>query len=255
MAIRSYSEIRDQIDRDLADLTLPDARKYLIEQLAELRFEVNRVKEYQRTLLAALRARDILVREHPHTEQPRPAVSIDLDLRDVVDAADGFHDVEWDEDVALRWTGPGHDTVIRAWLDRSIPTLFEIELVSYGDKRNRGTVALSVDGAPVAIKEIRDKRLRSDQLPVIGASLYTEIGIHVPWLTGPAASAEHDARANRQPGGGRHGRRSRTSRAGDGDERIRGIAVSRMRFLSLTDAQTRRVPGAGEIDLNATNDR
>lgn len=228
MAIRSYSEIRDQIDQDLADLTSPDARKYLIEHLAELRFELNHLKEYQRTLLAALRARDIVLREHHPGAVPMPAATLDLDLRDVLDTTDGFYDLEWREAVAFRWTGPDHDTVIRAWLDRSIPMLFEVELVSYGDERNQGAVALSVDGAPVAIREIGDKQLRSDPLPVVDGSLFTEVAIHVPWLTGPAG---YDAAPARQPGS-RRGRRSRAPRAGNGDERIRGIAVSRMRFLS-----------------------
>jgi hypothetical protein len=231
MTTPTYSEIRDQINRELVDLTLPDARKYLIEHLAELKFELNRLKEHQRILLAALRARDILVREVHHSQLLMPADSIELDLRDVLDTADGFYDVEWDDDVAFRWTGPGRDTVIRAWLDRSLPMLFEIGLVSYGDQRNRGAVALSVDGVPVAIKESGDKLLRSDPLPVVRGSLFTEVGIHVPWLTGPAAAVEHGTGADERPAGGRRGSRSRAPRAASRDERIRGIAISRMRFL------------------------
>jgi hypothetical protein len=234
MSIRSYSEIRDQIGRELGDLTAPAAREAVIEHLTELTFELSRIKEQQRTLLAALRARDILLRDHEETGTAGPAGPIELDPRDALDTADGLYDIEWDNEIAYRWTGPGHDTLFRVWLDRALPVVCEIALLSYGDGRNRSAVGLTVDGVPVAIEEAGDKLLRSASFPVVGGSLYSEIGIHVPWLTG--AAALEDGAAEGRPGGGRRGRRPRAARgaAADGaaDGRVRGIAFTRMRFLA-----------------------
>jgi hypothetical protein len=234
MSNRSYSDIRDQIVREFADLTEADATKAVIEHLSALTFEVNRVKEQQRVLLSALRARDILVRVRDQGEIVAPAGPLELDPRDALDAADGLYDIEWDKEVAYRWTGPGHDTLIRVWLDRAMPISCEIGVRSYGDERNRGAVALTVDGVPVAIAERGDALLRSDPIPVLSGSLYSEFGIHVPWLTGGVASGNG---AGESP---KRGRRSRSRRGGaadadgGGDARVRGIAITRMRFLSPT---------------------
>jgi hypothetical protein len=237
MSIRSYSDIRDQIGRECTDLTTVAARECVIEHLSLLTFELDRIKEQQRTLLAALRARDILVRDREQTEIVAPAGSIDLDPRDALDAADGLYDIEWDNEVAYRWTGPGRDTLVRVWLDRAMPILCEIAVLSYGDERNRGAIGLTVDGVPVGIAESGDKLLHSDPFPVLAGSLYSEVGIHVRWLTGAVAS--RDGVGGSRPGGPRV-RRSRVNRRGApvadgaGDKRVRGIAISRIRFLSPT---------------------
>jgi hypothetical protein len=234
MSNRSYSDIRDQIGRELADLIEPAAKKAVIEHLSLLTFELDRVKEQQRVLLAALRARDILVRARDQGEIVVPAGPIELDPRDALDAADGLYDIEWDKEVAYRWTGPGRDTLIRVWLDRAMPISCEIGVLSYGDERNRGAIALTVDGVPVAITEHSDTLLRSDPFPVLSRSLYSEVGVHVPWLTGAVAPGDG---AGKSP---KRGRRSRASRGGvpdadgGGDARVRGIAITRMRFLSPT---------------------
>jgi hypothetical protein len=234
MSSPSYGEIREQIRHELGDLAPAEARECLVERLTELRFELNRLKEDQRTLLVALRARDIVMREQwpPNVV---PVGSIDLDPRDALDAADGFHDMEWDQEVAFRWTGPSHDTLVRVWLDRAIPILLEIALLSYGDERNRGAVTLTVDGVPLPIREINNTLLRSDPFPVAAASLYTEVGIHVPWLTG-GKSTILDGHAAEGRSSAARSRRSRATRTGSnavsGDQRICGIAITRMRFLS-----------------------
>jgi hypothetical protein len=234
MSVRSYSDIRYQIARELDDLTAPAAREAVIEHLTELTFELSRIKEQQRTLLAALRARDILLRENSQTGAIASAGPIELDPRDALDAADGLYNIEWDSEIAYRWTGPGRDTLIRVWLDRAIPIVCEIALRCYGDARNKGAIALTVDGAPVAIEEVGDNLLRSDSFPIAGGSLYSAIRIHVPWLTG-AAAPEDDA-AGARSSGGRRNRRPRAPRNGTadgvGNERVRGIAVTRIRFLS-----------------------
>ena len=104
---------------------------------------------------------------------------------------------------------------------------------------NRGAIALTVavDGVPVAIAECGDKLLRSDPFPVVSGSLYSEVGIHVPWLTG--AVSPGDGAGESRPDG-RRSRRLRANRSGApdadgaGDARSRGIAISRIRFLSPT---------------------
>jgi hypothetical protein len=238
MSNPSYSDIRDRIGREFADLTEAAAREAVIEHLSLLTFELNRIKEHQRALLAAVRARDILVRDRNQTEIIAPAGSIDLDPRDALDAAAGLYDIEWDNEVAYRWTGPSHDTLIRVWLDRALPVVCEIAVRSYGDERNRGAIALTVDGVPVAIAERGDKLLRSDPFALLSGSLYTELGIHVPWLTGAVTTG--NGAGESRTGGGRRGRRSRTDRSGassaddGGDARVRGIAISHLQFLSPT---------------------
>jgi hypothetical protein len=237
MSIRSYSDIRDQIERELADLTAKAGREAVIEHLSVLTFELNRIKRQQRTLLAALRARDVLVRNREQTEIGAAAGSIDLDARDALDVADGLYDIEWDKEVAYRWTGPGRDTLIRVWLDRAMPISCEIGVLSYGDERNRGAIHLTVDGVPVATAERGDKLLRSEPFPVVNGSLYSEVGIHVPWLTGAVSPGNG---ANESRPGGKQNRRLRVNRVGPpgaggaGNARLRGIAISRIRFLAPT---------------------
>jgi hypothetical protein len=229
MSNRSYSDIRQQIAGEFVDLTEAATREAVIEHLSLLTFELNRVKQQQRTLLAALRARDILVRDREHGEIVAAAEPIDLDPRDALDVVGGLYDIEWDKEVAYRWTGPDRDTLIRVWLDRAMPIACEIAVHSYGDERNRGAVALTVDGVPVSIAERGEKLLRSEPFPVLSGSLYTEVGVHVPWLIGAAAPGN---------GAGASRRRSRANRSGtpeaDGGARVRGIAISRIRFLSAT---------------------
>ena len=203
----------------------------MVEHLVDLTFEVDRLKQYQKTLLAALRARDIVVHEGAGNGVVAPAAAIDLDPRDALDTADGLFDIEWQKEVAFRWTGPGRDSLIRVWLDRTIPVVFEITLFSYGDARNRGAVALTVDGTPVALRETGDLLLRSDPFPCLAGSLLTEVGIHVPWLTGGGQAAAPEALR----GKGRAGRgRSSPARSQPEDQRVRGVAISRLRFLPQT---------------------
>lgn len=233
MVAPSYSDIRDRIGRQLDDLTSADAKAALIEHLVELTFEVDRLKQYQNTLLAALRARDIIVHDGERTGVVTPAGLIDLDPRDALDAADGFHDIEWQKEVAFRWTGPGRDSLARIWIDRTLSVVLEITLLSYGDARNRGALVLTVDGVPVGLREVGDLVLRSDPFPCIAGSLVTEVGIHVPWLTGAGVT---DGAAAEPPRGRPHASRGRSSpsRVSARDQRSRGIAIAHMRFLAPT---------------------
>jgi hypothetical protein len=210
MSMRSYSEIRDQISRELTDLSTPAAREAVVEHLTELTFELGRIREQQRTVLAALRARDVLLRDRDGTTTVASAGPVELDARDALDGADGLHDIEWDEQNAYRWTGPGRDILFRVWLDRALPIVCEIGVLNYGDERNRRAISLTVDGFPVAIAEAGGDLLRSAAFPTADRSLFSEIGIHVPFLSGPAVSGA------------------------DGDQRVRGIAITRLRFLSPT---------------------
>lgn len=235
MPARSYSAIRDDIGRELGDLTVAAAREAVIEHLTRLTFELSRLKEQQTLLLGALRARDILLRDPAVAASLEPAAPIDLDPREALDEADGLHDIEWDKDVAYRWTGPDHDTLFRVWLDRAIPIICEIALLSYGDERNRGAIALTVDGVPVGMTEVAEQMLRSGPFPIVGGARYSEIGVHVPWLTGPPLRAE--GAEGRQPQSRR--RRPRAADAGGAadagdDRRFRGIAFTRIRFLPQT---------------------
>jgi hypothetical protein len=232
MTARSYSDIRDQIGREIADLALPEARKSLIEHLTELTFELDRLKESQRVLGVALRARDVLACQSGQTAVPGGFRSLELDPREALDTAEGLYGLEWNEEATYRWTGPGKETLIRVWLDRAVPMMFEMVVLSYGDERNRGAVGLTVDGLPIALREIDDKVMRSDPFPIIGESLYTEVVIHVPWLSSGAQSPPKDEEAASGRGGNRRRQRPTASGGSVADDRSRGIAIIHMRFLS-----------------------
>jgi hypothetical protein len=229
MTTPSYSEIRERLDRELAALSPDDARRHLVEHLTELTFEIDRIKQSHRVLLAALRARDSLVREQQHLPLPAVSRTIELDARNAFDVVDGLQDIQWDQTAAFRWSGPGHDVVTQIWLDRSVPIVFEVDVQSYGDQRNRNAVALTVDGVAVGIKDVGDNRLRSEPLPIAAGSLYTELVLHVPFL-----SREVGSQAVAQPrGNGRRSRQSQTAEQPDaGAEPRSGIAVRAMRFLT-----------------------
>jgi hypothetical protein len=226
MPERSYSEIEEQIAQHILDVDSPEARAALVRHLTQLTFELDRLKQTQKTILAAIRARDILVHEDGRTEIVVPAGTIDLDPRDALDASENLHDIEWAGTVAFRWTGPGHTTVVRAWVDRTLPIVFELKLHDHGDDRNRGQVGLTVDGFPVAFRDAGEGTLRSDPFPLVAASLLTEVGIHVPWLlNGDAADAVPSGKSRTRRGKG-------ASPAAD--TRVRGIAIARMRFCAPT---------------------
>ena len=219
----SYSDLQARIDQEMADVASPEGRLSLIRHLTQLTFEVERLKQQQKTLLVAVRARDILVRGGGKIEFAVPSSTIELDPRDALDASENLHDIEWDHSIAFRWTGPGRTTLVRIWLDRSVPIVFETKLHNYGDQKNRGSLVLTVDGVPVALREADDMVLRSGPFPILEESLLTEVGIHVPWLTGMGPT---DGRADgRKPRGV-----SRKAEPAGGDERIRGIAITHMRF-------------------------
>jgi hypothetical protein len=227
-----YDELLARFQGILNDPGSAEGRKSLAEQLAELKFEVQLIKNFQQTLMAALRARDIVAQDRYDRAFVRPARLIELDPRDSFEASEGLLSYGWDGDVPYRWTGPGQDTILRVWLDRSIPVVTEVAVHTYGDPRNRGAVKLFADGALLEVTEVEEKLLRSEPFPVIDEVLYTEIRIHVPWLTGQKPSSDRVQLK-------RSGRRALKNIVGDianelDDIGPRGISFTRLRFLAPT---------------------
>lgn len=216
-----YSKLLDELEADLNDLTDVAARKRLALRVAKLELELRQLKAFQDTMLSALLARDVVAREGVGRTLAPPARLIELTPRDAINVEGGLYPTEWDGGVCFRWTGPGQETVLRAWLDRSAPIVFELALHSYGDERNEGALELRVDGAPVPLQEAGEKLLRSDPLPTLHGSLFTEFAIRTPWMTEALApviakkSRRHSAAAAEAQSAG-----------------ARGFAFTHLRFIA-----------------------
>jgi hypothetical protein len=229
MTYFNRTKVIEDLERDLGDLSQPDNRRRVAEWIADLQLEQLRVKGLQATLLAALRARDVVAREGAGRTLAPPARLIELRARDAITVEGGVYPIAWDGAIAYRWTGPGAESVLRVWLDRSVPVVFEIALHSFGDPRNEDALELRVDGAPVALQAAGDKLLRSDGFPIVEGSLFTEIAIRTPWMsTEPTQATSKRSRA-RQTGkrGQADVERKTQSNAGD-----RGFAFTHLRFFS-----------------------
>ena len=230
----SYAEIRKDIalllGRELGNCN----DEPLVDILAEMKFELERLRENHKILRIALQSRDVVLRERDPESILPMAQAIEFGARESLDTIHGLHGIEWTGDVAYRWTGPESDLIIRAWVERTMPIVFELCLISYGDERNRGALILTVDGKPVDFAESEEHLLRSAPFPMAASGLFSEIVLHVPFMTGAqttlAPTPEPQGR-----GRGRHRRRSpETSPPPDGipeDARTRGIAFSHMRLL------------------------
>ncbi|MTK63772.1 MAG: hypothetical protein F8N15_04430 [Methanobacterium sp.] len=226
--VRNYTEIRERLGLDLPDIARPEIQSTLLAHLAEMTFEIQRLKQRQYALLAALRAKDVVLR-NTDTDSGRAARLIEIDARNAFDAANCLHGIEWEGDLSFRWTGPAHDFPIRIWLDRTIPIVFEFAVLSYGDPRNKGALTLSVDGISVKFDEVDDRLLRSAPFVTLDQPQITEVVVHVPWLL--------DGTQNGRPappgeGRGRRGRKAPVPPPEEGDLRVRGIAFTHLRFMS-----------------------
>jgi hypothetical protein len=177
----SPGTIEAAIRRELEDLSPAAARDALVTRLATLTGDVSRLSIMQDTLLAALRARDVMAQRGAALAGGR---FIELGARDFLGGDNGFHDAMWDQDIAYRWTGPEHSVSLRVWLDRTVPLVLEIALFDWGNARNRGALTLTVDGTPVGLAEAGEKLLRSAPFPQLAASLYSDVVLHVPYLSG-----------------------------------------------------------------------
>jgi len=215
----SHSQIEDRIRQGLAGVDPEAAREFLIRQLASLTTDLSQLRATQQSLLAAVRTRDVMAATVPPALAAMTSELIELTPRDSLNPANGVHALEWDRDIAFRWTGPGHELRVQAWLDRRLPVVFELALLSYGDPRNEGALALSVDGVPLPLASAGDKLLRSAPLPLLGGSAFTEVVVRVPYLTSETVVAKPSRRKAPQP-------------AKADDPRVRGIAFTRLRFTA-----------------------
>lgn len=229
-----YSKVIDELDRDFGDLSKPENRGRVAQRIAKLELELHQMKGFQSTLIAALRARDVVAREGPGQTLAPPPRLIQLTARDALRAEGGLHPVEWDGQIAYRWTGPGEETVLRVWLDRTIPVVFEAVIYSYGDQRNRNALELRIDGSAIAFREAGEKLLQSEAFPVVAGSLYTEVAVRTPWMSVEEAPERQEiarGRRARAAGGAK-----RSAQAGSGPRPApagaRGFAFTHFRFLS-----------------------
>jgi hypothetical protein len=189
----SFSDIFASFQRDLVDFTSETGRQRLIECLALLSYEIQKINTRQRVYAAALRAQGVSLPPSLSNlidHMPRQAV---IDARDSLDAIDGFYPLEYGADAAYRWTGPGREVSFRAWVDRSGPTILEVALYSFGDPRNHDSIQLRVDGEPVRVIS-GEKVIRSDPIHIRSTNGPTEIRLDIPFSFCPKDQGESDSR-------------------------------------------------------------
>lgn len=173
--------------------------------IASLRAEVAdlraRLESYER-ILQLRDAAVAAVTPVPSAPPTSPAVQparlpdhFDISADQLLPTQDGFYQLEWLPEGALRWTGPGPDVLFEAWIDRSAPLVATIRLFHFGTPANAQDLTLEVDGTTYAFaRQGADKLLRSDPIaprPGDGATCLT---LRVPHLHSPAAHGASDTR-------------------------------------------------------------
>ncbi|WP_141563254.1 hypothetical protein [Teichococcus rhizosphaerae] len=177
----------------MSDKSGEELKAGVCEQLAILSFEIARLKQKQKAYAAALRNP-----EAPASPGPSEAIMqlpslAEIDMREALDALDGFYPLEYAEDGPYRWTGPNATARFQVWIDRSVPVQLDALMFSFGDERNRAEITLLVDGVTVPV-HCGDKMIRSDPFPVTPDVAASEIIFHIPHTFCPAERGEEDSR-------------------------------------------------------------
>ncbi|HWL83077.1 MAG TPA: hypothetical protein VNR89_19170 [Roseomonas sp.] len=189
----SYSDILKGIQEELARGSDEEARGKICEQIAMLSFEMAKLKQKQKVYAAALRRQGSGTpggASHAASDLPQFA---QIDMRDALDALDGFYALEYGNEGPYRWTGPGSTVRFRVWVDRSVPMQLDATMYSFGDERNRSEITLKVNGVEVPVR-CGDKVIRSEAFPVSDETGATEIMFNIPHIFRPADQGQEDTR-------------------------------------------------------------
>ncbi|MDJ0390421.1 hypothetical protein QMO56_20100 [Roseomonas sp. E05] len=189
----SYSDILKGVQEELAHKPEEEARGKLCEQIAMLNFELAKLKQKQKVYAAALRRQGSVTRGGASPAASDLPQFAEVDMRDALDALDGFYALEYGNDGPYRWTGPGSTVRFRVWVDRSVPMQLDAVMYSFGDERNRSDITLKVDGVEVPVR-FGDKVIRSEAFPVNDETGATEIMFNIPHIFRPADRGQEDQR-------------------------------------------------------------
>lgn len=172
-----------------------DVLAALRAEIAELRA---RLEAHERILQihAAAGAAAAPVAAPPPPAARRPlATEFEIAADELLPAHDGFHQLEWGPEGALRWTGPGQDVHFEAWLDRSVPLVATLRLFHFGTPANAKELTIEVDGITYPLtRQGSEKVLRSDPIAPRAAEGPTRLTLRVPHLHSPAARGLADKR-------------------------------------------------------------
>lgn len=168
--------------------------------LDQLRAEVSELRARVDSFERILQLRDAITNTTvgTPTEAAEPVAlpaSYEITADQLLPAQDGFHQLEWGPDGALRWTGPGQDVHFEAWIDRSAPLVATVQLFHFGTPANAQELALIVDGTSHGLtRQGESKILVSPPIAPredAGATLFT---LHVPHMHSPSARGAADRR-------------------------------------------------------------
>ena len=190
---------------------LMDGADALAGEFAALSLEVDELKRRLRTYEHALRMLELpIVRDLAESVETVRAVDVPADV--ALSEAAGFYALEYTEDgTPYRWTGRGGRFRYSVHVDRSQALSGEIELVRLGDlAREAGRRAkLSIDGREASLTYQEGEpfdRLRFDMPAREGRGATTLVFNHPVW---------------------------RPSDEGGEDDREMGVAVARLRIVSV----------------------
>ncbi|MBR0649934.1 hypothetical protein GXW78_09685 [Roseomonas terrae] len=160
-------------------------------EVAELRA---RLDSYERIL----QLRDAAL---PATATPASAETTalptthDIAADQLLPAQDGFYQLEWGPDGALRWTGPDHDVHFEAWIDRSAPLIATFRLFHFGTPDNAKALAIEVDGQRYPLHhQGPGKVMRSEPIAPRDTDGPTRVTLHVPHIHSPSDHGAADRR-------------------------------------------------------------
>jgi hypothetical protein len=110
-------------------------------------------------------------------------------------AQDGFYQLEWGPDGALRWTGPGQEVHFEAWIDRTAPLIATLRLFHFGTPENSKDLSIEVDGQRYALhRQGAEKILKSDPIAPRQGDGATRLTLHVPHIHSPSDRGAADKR-------------------------------------------------------------
>lgn len=142
------------------------------------------------------RFRDVILQRHvPPSVRPPPRCA--LEARDFAERSDGLYYLEHGPGgEAYRWTGPGHALRILFNVDRSVPVLVTMRVVSMGSHTDQDSIGLEVDGIAYAMRTIPGEGtvLAWGPLPPLAAPRSTELLFNIPVLFSPGTAEDRDAR-------------------------------------------------------------
>ena len=181
---------------DIIERTDQDTRIAILEaELRSLREDHNELRAKLVALAEVERFRDVILRRHAPATAPAPSSSR-LEARDFAEQSDGLYYLEYGpRGEAYRWTGPGHTTRVRFNVDRSVPVMVTLRLVSLGSHTARDRITMDVDGVAYTLRVALAEGtvLEAGPLPR-AAPGPTELLFNIPVLFSPGSSDDHDAR-------------------------------------------------------------